>query len=212
MTLELGVLVSGTGSNLGAILSAISAGRLDARVRLVVSNKAEAKALDRARAAGVAAAVVSHRDYATRNDYDAAVVRALREAGVEWVMLAGFMRIVTPTFLDAFRDRVLNVHPALLPAFPGVDAQQQALDYGAKVTGCTVHFVDAGVDTGPVVAQAAVPVLEGDDRERLAARILVEEHRLVVEVLAMCAEGRVSLETSPTGRRRVVVRGGERGA
>jgi phosphoribosylglycinamide formyltransferase-1 len=212
VTLELGVLVSGTGSNLGAILSAISAGRLDARVRLVVSNKAEAKALDRARAAGVAAAVVSHRDYATRNDYDAAVVRALREAGVEWVMLAGFMRIVTPTFLDAFRDRVLNVHPALLPAFPGVDAQQQALDYGAKVTGCTVHFVDAGVDTGPVVAQAAVPVLEGDDRERLAARILVEEHRLVVEVLAMCAEGRVSLETSPTGRRRVVVRGGERGA
>jgi phosphoribosylglycinamide formyltransferase-1 len=205
--LELGVLVSGTGSNLGAILAAIADGRLDARVRLVVSNKPEAKGLDRARAAGIAARCLSHRDYPSREAYDAALVSELRGAGVEWVMLAGFMRVVTPTFLDAFPDRVLNVHPALLPAFPGVDAQKQALDYGAKVTGCTVHFVDAGVDTGPILAQRAVAVHEDDDRDRLAARVLVEEHRLVVESLALCAAGRVRVETTASGRRRVVVEG-----
>ena len=193
-TLDLGVLVSGSGTNLQAILDAIAAGSLDARVRLVVSNRAEAKALERAAKAGVPTLVLSHRDYATREDYDAALVRALREAGVEWVMLAGFMRILTPVFLGAFPNRVINIHPSLLPAFPGLDAQKQALEYGVRVSGCTVHLVDAGTDTGPILAQAAVPVLDGDDRDSLAARILKREHELLVAVLHWISEGRLKLE------------------
>jgi phosphoribosylglycinamide formyltransferase-1 len=205
VTLDLGVLVSGSGSNLGAILAAIETGRLDARVRVVVSNKAEVKALDRARAAGVPALTLPHREHPSRTAYDAALVEALRAHGASWVVLAGFMRIVTPTLLDAFPDRVINIHPALLPAFPGVDAQRQALEYGAKVTGCTVHFVDAGVDTGPILGQRAVAVHEDDDRDRLAARLLVEEHRLLVDALGWIARGRVRLDVTPSGRRRVVV-------
>ncbi len=208
MTLDLGVLVSGSGSNLGAILAAIEAGRLDARVRVVVSNKVDVRALDRARAAGVSALALPHREYPSREAYDAALVDALRAHGASWIVLAGFMRIVTPTLLDAFPDRVINIHPALLPAFPGVDAQRQALEYGARVTGCTVHFVDAGVDTGPILGQRAIEVREDDDRDRLAARLLVEEHRLLVDALGWIARGRVQLVATPSGRRRVVVEGG----
>ena len=205
-TLDLGVLVSGTGTNLGAILQAIDEGRLDARVCLVVSNKPGVKALDRAAAHGVPSVVIPHKDHATREAFDAAVVAALQSAGASTVVLAGFMRVVTPVLLDAFADRVINVHPALLPAFPGVDAQAQALTYGVRTTGCTVHFVDAGVDTGPIVAQAAVPVLEGDDRDALAARILVEEHALLVTALSWVAAGRVSVVRAAGGRPRVHVR------
>jgi phosphoribosylglycinamide formyltransferase-1 len=208
VTLDLGVLVSGSGSNLGAILAAIEAGHLDARVRVVVSNKADVKALDRARAAGVPALTLPHRDHPSREAYDAALVEALRAHGASWVVLAGFMRIVTPTLLGAFPDRVINIHPALLPAFPGVDAQRQALEYGAKVTGCTVHFVDAGVDTGPILGQRAIAVREDDDRDCLAARLLVEEHRLLVDALGWIAAGRVRLDATPSGRRRVVVEAG----
>jgi phosphoribosylglycinamide formyltransferase-1 len=208
VTLDLGVLVSGSGSNLGAILAAIESDRLDARVRIVISNKVEVKALDRARAAGVPALALPHRDHPSREAYDAALVEALRSHGASWVVLAGFMRIVTPTLLDAFPDRVINIHPALLPAFPGVDAQRQALEYGARVTGCTVHFVDAGVDTGPILGQRAIEVREDDDRDRLAARLLVEEHRLLVDALGWIAQGRVQLVATPSGRRRVVVEGG----
>jgi phosphoribosylglycinamide formyltransferase-1 len=208
VTLDLGVLVSGSGSNLGAILAAIEAGRLDARVRVVVSNKVDVRALDRARAAGVSALALPHREYPSREAYDAALVDALRAHGASWIVLAGFMRIVTPTLLDAFPDRVINIHPALLPAFPGVDAQRQALEYGARVTGCTVHFVDAGVDTGPILGQRAIEVREDDDRDRLAARLLVEEHRLLVDALGWIARGRVQLVATPSGRRRVVVEGG----
>jgi phosphoribosylglycinamide formyltransferase-1 len=203
--LDLGVLVSGTGTNLGAILAATADGRLAARVRLVVSNKPGVLALDRAAEHGVPGAVVSHKDFATREAFDAELVQRLRAAGVTHVVLAGFMRVVTPVLLDAFPDRVINVHPAILPAFPGVDAQAQALAYGVRVTGCTVHFVDAGVDTGPIVAQAIVPVEDDDDRSRLAARILVREHELLVSALQWIAEGRVSIERTPGTRPRVRV-------
>lgn len=207
MTLALGVLVSGTGTNLGAILDAIASGCLDAEVKLVVSNRAGVGGLDKAKAAGVAAHVLSHREHASREAYDAALVAALRAAGVEWVVMAGFMRVVTPVLLDAFTDRVVNIHPALLPSFPGVDAQRQALEHRVKVSGCTVHFVDAGVDSGPIIAQATVPVLDDDDRDRLAARILEKEHALLVDALVALAEGRVTIEPrrDDGARRRVVV-------
>jgi phosphoribosylglycinamide formyltransferase 1 len=210
--ITLGVLVSGGGTNLQAILDAIASKNLDARVAVVVSNKASAGGLLRATAAGVATVVLDHKAYAGREAFDAAVVDALRSHGVEWVVLAGFMRIVTRVLLDAFPMRVVNIHPALLPAFPGVDAQKQALDYGVRVTGCTVHFVDKGTDTGPIIAQRAVPVLEGDDVESLKARVLIEEHRLLPEVLQWIAEGRVSVVPSVApsvangaGRGKVVV-------
>ncbi len=195
--LQLGVLVSGSGSNLQAILDAIRKGRLHASVRLVLSNKPNVLALERATRAGVPTAVVRHKDFDSREEFDRALVRVLREAGVEWVVLAGFMRLLTPVFLEAFPYRVLNVHPALLPAFPGVDAQQQAIDYGVRVSGCTVHFVDAGTDTGPILAQSVVDVRDGDTRDALAARIIAREHQLFPQVLQWIAEGRVHV-TPPT--------------
>ncbi|MFO0618454.1 MAG: phosphoribosylglycinamide formyltransferase [Polyangiaceae bacterium] len=197
MGLALGVLISGTGSNLGAILAAVAEGRLDATVRVVASNKADALGLDRARNHGVPAVVLPHQAYADRAAYDAALVEVLRAHGVEWVVLAGFMRIVGPAFLGAFPGRVINIHPSLLPAFPGVDAQAQALARGVKVTGCTTHFVDGGVDTGPIIGQRAVRVEEGDTRDALAARILVEEHALLVETLQRVASGEVRARPSP---------------
>lgn len=192
MALDLGVLVSGNGTNLQAILDAIGRGALDARVRLVLSNQPEAFALERARNAGVPALGISHKAHATREAFDEAVLRALREHGVEWVVLAGFMRVLTSGFLRAWGGRVVNVHPALLPAFPGVNAIRQALSHGVKVTGCTVHFVDEGVDSGPIIAQRAVPVLDGDDEASLGARIHAAEHELFVSVLSDIAAGRVA--------------------
>lgn len=205
MTLSLGVLVSGSGTNLQAILDATADGRLDARVRVVISNKPDAFALERARRANVPVLVVSHKDHANRESFDAALVEALREAGVEWVVCAGFMRILTPVLLRAFPDRVINIHPALLPAFPGVHAQAQALAYGVKVTGCTVHFVDEGVDSGPVIGQRSVRVEDDDTLETLTARLLVQEHALFVEALQWIAEGRVEL-VSRDGKKQVRVR------
>jgi phosphoribosylglycinamide formyltransferase-1 len=211
--LELGVLVSGRGTNLQAILDAIAAGRLDARVRVVVSNRPDAAALARAEAASVPTRVIPHGAFPDRAAFDAALVEALREAGAEWVVLAGFMRLLTPVLLDAFPHRVVNVHPSLLPAFPGVDAQAQALAYGVRVTGCTVHLVDAGTDTGPILAQAAVPVLDGDTRDTLADRILVHEHELLVGTLASIAAGGLVVEPAltPAGRPRIRLVGLEQG-
>lgn len=194
MSLDLAVLVSGSGSNLQAILDAIEHHRLDARVRLVVSNVAGVKALERAARAGVPSVVVSHKDFPSRAAFDAHLVEVVRPAVANgYVVLAGFMRILTATFLDAFPRRVLNIHPSLLPAFPGVDAQKQALDYGVRVTGCSVHLVDAGTDTGPILAQAAVPILDGDTRDTLAARILAQEHAILPAVLQWISEGRLTL-------------------
>jgi phosphoribosylglycinamide formyltransferase-1 len=189
--LKLGVLVSGTGSNLQAILDAINGGTLDARVQVVISNRANVQALERARRAGVPALTIPHRDFPSREAFDRALLSALREAEVSWVVLAGFMRVVTPEFLDAFPGRIINIHPALLPAFPGVDAAKQALEYGVKISGCTVHFVDSGVDSGKIIAQSAVPVEATDDVASLAARIHVAEHELFVSVLRDIAAGRV---------------------
>lgn len=198
-TLDLGVLISGRGSNLQAILDAIADQRLPARVRLVISNQSDVAGLERARRAGVPARVIPHRSYPDRAAFDAALVEALRGAGAAWIVLAGFMRLLTPVFLDAFPGRVINIHPSLLPAFPGVDAQRQALDHGVRITGCTVHLVDAGTDTGPILGQAAVPVLDADDRDALAARILDKEHALLVQVLSWIAEGRLEIGAQTTG-------------
>lgn len=209
--MNLGVLVSGSGTNLQAILDAASAGRLGAKVALVLSNVATAKALDRAKAAGVPTAVVDHKAFPSREAFDAAVVETLRAHGVDCVVLAGFMRLVTPVLLGAFPHRVVNIHPALLPAFPGVHAQKQALDYGVRVTGCTVHFVDAGMDTGPIIAQSTVAVLDTDDEASLGARLLEKEHALLTEVLQWITEGRVEVIEGADGRRpRVRVRTVER--
>jgi phosphoribosylglycinamide formyltransferase-1 len=152
--------------------------------------------------------VVDHKGYPDRATFDAELVRVLRGHGVDVVVLAGFMRLLTPTFLDAFPMKVVNVHPALLPAFPGTHAQAQAIAYGVKVSGCTVHFVDAGTDTGPVIAQSAVPVRDDDDEEALRLRILAEEHRLLPEVLQWIAEGRVHVDSRPGARPRVRIERG----
>ncbi|MDP9149964.1 MAG: phosphoribosylglycinamide formyltransferase [Myxococcota bacterium] len=215
--IRLGVLVSGGGTNLQSILDAIDAKALDAVVAVVLSNVAGAGALDRARAAKVPAVVLEHGRFSDRAAFDAALVERLRAHDVDVVVLAGFMRLVTPVLLEAFPWRVVNVHPALLPAFPGMGAQKQALDYGVRIAGCTVHLVDHGTDTGPIVAQAAVAVNDDDDEESLRARILACEHQLLPRVLQWLAEGRVSVEVlpnegegealSPRKRARVHVRG-----
>jgi len=194
MPLDLGVLISGRGSNLQAILDAVSSGKLDARVRLVISNRPGVQGLARAEAAGVPTCVVNHKDFGSRQDFDAAMVDALRQHGVSWVVLAGFMRIVTPVLLDAFPHRVVNIHPSLLPSFPGVNAQAAALAHGARITGCTVHLVDAGTDTGPILAQAAVPVLPDDTESSLSERILFREHELLVHVLSAIAQDKLVVE------------------
>lgn len=203
--LVLGVLVSGSGTNLQAVIDAVARGSLSARIGVVLSNVASAGGLDRARAAGVPAVVVDHRSFAGREAFDAAVVAQLRAHGVTCVVLAGFMRIVTPVLLDAFPHRVVNIHPSLLPAFPGTHSQGQALAYGVRVTGCTVHFVDAGMDTGPIIAQSAVPVLDGDDEATLRDRILAKEHELLPAVLQWIGEGRVEVVPG-TGTERARVR------
>lgn len=195
MALALGVLVSGNGSNLQAILDAIAQGSLNAEVRLVISNRADAYALTRARDAGVETLVLPHKSFASREEFDRALLNELTRAGVQWVVLAGFMRVLTPEFIRAYRGRILNIHPALLPSFPGTHAIRQALEHGVKVTGCTVHFVDEGVDSGKIIAQRAVPILAGDDEASLAARLHAAEHELYLEVLHDLAAGHIGAET-----------------
>jgi len=209
--INVGVLVSGGGSNLGALLAAVREKRVDAEIAVVVSNVATAGGLERARAAGVTAIALDHKKFATREEFDAEVVRTLRAHGVDLVVLAGFMRIVTRVLLDAYPMRVVNVHPALLPSFPGVHAQGQALRHGVCVAGCTVHFVDGGTDTGPIIAQAAVPVRADDTEAALQARILTQEHELLPRVVQWIAEGRVAVTpgAGPEGRPRVTVQGAE---
>jgi phosphoribosylglycinamide formyltransferase-1 len=188
--MRLAVLVSGSGTNLQALLDAEKAGRLaPAAIAVVVSNRPGVMALQRADDAGKPAVCVDHRAHGSREAFEDAMLAVLRAHGVEAVVLAGFMRILTARFLGAFPRRIVNTHPSLLPAFPGVDAVPQALAHGVKVTGCTVHFVDAGVDTGPIIAQACVPVLDDDDEQRLHARILEQEHALLPEVARMLAAG-----------------------
>lgn len=192
--MNLGVLISGRGSNLDAILTAVSEGRLSAPVRVVLSNRPAAAGLDRARAAGIPAVVVDHREFPSRDAFERVVVASLREHSVDMVALAGFDRLIGREFLAAFSHRVLNIHPALLPAFPGMHAQRQALAHGVRIAGATVHFVDEEMDHGPIVAQACVPVLDDDTEETLAARILREEHRIFPAALDLLARGRLRLD------------------
>lgn len=190
----LGILISGRGSNMEAILRQIAAGCLSARAVVVLSDNPDAPGLETARAYGVVALALPPEEYPSRLDHEAAMAQVLRERGAELICLAGYLRLLKGPLLEAFPGRILNVHPSLLPAFPGLRAQRQALAHGVKVAGATVHFVDAGMDTGPIVLQAAVPVLEEDDEERLAARILAEEHRLYPLAIQLYAEGRLRLE------------------
>ncbi len=192
--LAVGVLASGRGSNLQALLDAAARPGYPARVVIVIADRERAPALARAEAAGVPAVFLDPKGYEDRAAYDAALSERLERAGVELVCLAGFMRILGPAFVRAWRGRVMNIHPALLPAFPGLHAQRQALEYGVKVAGATVHFVDEGVDSGPIILQAAVPVEPDDTEETLSARILAEEHRLYPEAVRLYAEGRLEVE------------------
>jgi phosphoribosylglycinamide formyltransferase 1 len=192
--LRVGVLISGRGSNLQALLDACAASDFPAEIVCVLSNKADAAGLARAAQAGIKTVALSHRDFASREAFGAAMTDALIGAGVEFVCLAGFMRILDTDFVNHWRDRLINIHPSLLPSFPGLDTHQRALDTGVKLAGCTVHFVRADVDTGPIIAQAAVPVLNGDDEDALAARILIQEHRLYPRALRLYAEGRIRIE------------------
>ena len=207
--MKTGVLASGGGTNLQSLIDHWQKGTLrPAELVVVGANVAGCGALDRAAQARIPTFVLPHKSFASREDFDRALVGELRGRGVELVVLAGFMRVLTPIFLDAFPHRVVNIHPALLPSFPGVHAQKQALDYGVKLSGCTVHFVDAGTDTGPIIAQAAVPVHDDDTEATLSARILACEHQIFVKVLTWLSEGRIEMIAGQSGSRpRVVIKG-----
>jgi phosphoribosylglycinamide formyltransferase 1 len=192
--LKIGVLVSGNGTNLQAILDRCADGTISAEIACVISNKAEAHALERARTHGIPTVHIDHRDYPGRAHYDAALVDTLRKHEVGLVVLAGFMRIITPVLIDAFPAAIMNIHPALLPAFPGLHAQRQALEYGVRITGCTVHFVDAGTDTGPIILQTAVVVDKEDTEDTLSAKIQLEEHRIYPQAIQLYADDRLKVE------------------
>jgi phosphoribosylglycinamide formyltransferase-1 len=197
---SIGVLISGGGTNLQAIIDAIGAGKLDATIEVVLSNKADAYGLTRARKHGIPTEVLNHKDFASREAYDQAVVARLSDRGVELVVLAGFMRLLSPVFVKAFSNRIMNIHPALLPSFPGLNVQQKTVEHGARFSGCTVHFVNEECDEGPIIIQAVVPVFPDDTGETLAARILEQEHRIYPRAIQLYAEGRLKV----VGRRVVV--------
>jgi phosphoribosylglycinamide formyltransferase-1 len=190
---NLGVLVSGSGSNLQAIIDNIEAGRVDAKIKIVISNVPGVYALERAKKHGIHSRVLAHKG-PKREEYDQKLVEALRASEVELVVLAGFMRIITPVLLRAFPLRVINIHPALLPAFPGIHVWQTQIDYGVKFAGCTVHFVNEGTDTGPIIIQAVVPVYDEDTADTLNARILKQEHKIYSQAIQMYAEGRLEVQ------------------
>ncbi len=196
------VLVSGSGSNLQAIIDASEKGEIPCRVGIVISNKADAYGLARGKKHGIPTEVVDHKGFATREEFDARLVEVIRGSGADLVCLAGFMRILTPVIIRAFPNRILNIHPALLPSFPGTHGPGQALAYGVRFSGCTVHFLDEGVDTGPIVVQAIVPVYDDDTEDTLAARILVQEHRIYPMAIRLFFSGRLAFEG-----RKVKIRG-----
>ncbi len=202
---RLGILISGTGSNMKSIVAACESGQVPAEVAIVISNRGDAPGIRWAAEHGLETAILSHREYASREDHDRSIIERLRSESVDWVCLAGYMRLLSAVFVGAYPNRILNIHPALLPSFPGLQGQRQAWEYGVKVSGCTVHFVDLELDHGPIVVQRAVPVLDDDDEERLAARILVEEHKAYPEALKALLSGPWKV----AGRR--VVFSGDRG-
>jgi len=192
--LKLGVLISGSGSNLQSIIDNIENGSLKAVIKVVISNKPDAFGVTRAQKHGIPVIIVKNGNFKSKEDYDLELVRILKENDVDLVILAGFMRILTPAFLRAFPGKVMNIHPALLPSFPGTHGQKQAFDYGVKFSGCTVHFVDEGVDTGPIILQSVVPVLDDDTEETLAARILKEEHKIYPQAIRYFTEGKMEIK------------------
>ncbi|HHV15661.1 MAG TPA: phosphoribosylglycinamide formyltransferase [Gelria sp.] len=198
--LQLAVFASGRGSNFDALYQAIERGDLNANIKVLVSDKENAPALDKARKRNIKAIYLNPRSYINRDEYENDLLKLLKEQQVTVVVLAGYMRLVGPVLLEHFRHRIVNIHPALLPSFPGLQAQQQAVDYGVKYSGCTVHIVDAGMDTGPILMQAVVPVLPDDSGDTLAQRILVEEHKIYWRSLQLLAEGRVYID----GRKAVI--------
>jgi phosphoribosylglycinamide formyltransferase 1 len=187
----IGVLLSGSGTNLQAIIDAIEAGKLDAKIEVALSNKAEAYGLTRAHKHGIRTAVLNHKDYSSREAYDEAVVALLGSRGVELVALAGFMRLLSPVFVKAYSNRIMNIHPALLPSFPGLHVQRKAVEHGVRFSGCTVHFVNEECDEGPIIIQAVVPVFPDDSEASVAARILEQEHRIYPRAIQLYAEGRL---------------------
>lgn len=202
--LTIAVLASGGGSNLQAIIDAIEAGRLGCKVAIVISDKAEAGALARAKKHNIPTEVITKADYPPREDYDKELTRVLKGYNVELVVLAGFMRILSPVMINTFPMKIINIHPALLPSFPGLNVQKAAIEAGVKFSGCTVHFVDSGVDTGPIIIQAVVPVLDNDTIEALSERILKEEHRIYPEAVRLIAEGSIEVKNG-----RVIIDGAD---
>lgn len=192
--LKIGVLASGRGTNLQSIIDSIQRGDLKIEIRIVISDRKGAKALSRASKYHIPNQYINPDDYATKEEFEQAMINLLDEHKVELVILAGFMRLLTPYFVRHYKNKIMNIHPSLLPAFPGLNAQRQALEYGVKIAGCTVHFVDEGMDTGPIILQAAVPVKEGDTEETLAERILQKEHRIYPEAIRLYSEGRLKIE------------------
>lgn len=191
--LKLGVLISGNGSNLQSIIDNIENGSLKAVIKIIISNNPDAYGITRAKNHGIPFVVLKNGDFKNKEEFDARLISTLKDNGVDLVVLAGFMRIISKTLLQAFPGRVMNIHPALLPSFPGLHGQRQAVDYGVKFSGCTVHFVDDGVDTGPIIIQSAVPVLDDDTEETLAARILKEEHKIYPRAIQLFADGKLDV-------------------
>jgi phosphoribosylglycinamide formyltransferase 1 len=185
--IRLAVLLSGRGSNFAAIHEAVSRGELDAQIVAVISNREDAAGIARAAAWGYATHVLDNRKFSDRAAHEREILRTLADSKPDYIVLAGYMRLLSPSFISAYPNRILNIHPSLLPSFPGVDAQAQAIAHGVKISGCTVHFVDEGLDSGPIIVQRAVPVLEGDTADTLSKRILVEEHKAYVEALKKLA-------------------------
>lgn len=200
MSLKIAVLVSGRGSNLQAIIDAIESGKINGKIEVVISNKKDAYALERAKRHDIEGVFIDPSSYKNKDDYDRAIIKILDDKKIELVCLAGFMRILTPYFVNKYKRRIINIHPSLLPAFPGLEAQKKALDYGVKFTGATVHFVDEGVDSGPIILQSIVPVLVTDTPEILSERILKEEHIIYPEAIKLFAEGSIVVK----GRRIVI--------
>ncbi len=191
---KIGILVSGRGTNLQAIMDAIENGELNARIAVVLSNKKEAPALERARKKNIEAVTLNPKSYADKKEFDLALAKELEDRQIDLVCLAGYMRILGPEFIQKFKGKIINIHPSLLPAFPGLDVQQKAIDYGVKFSGCTVHFVNEEVDGGPIILQAVVPVHESDDAESLAQRILIQEHLIYPRAIQMIVENRLHIE------------------
>jgi phosphoribosylglycinamide formyltransferase-1 len=192
--LKLGVLISGNGSNLQSIIDHIEKGKLKAVIKIVISNNPDAFGIPRAQKHKIKTEILKQKDFKSKEEFDQNIIKILQENSVDLVVLAGFMRIISPAFLRAFPHRIMNIHPALLPSFPGLHAQKQAFDYGAKLTGCTVHFVDEGVDTGPIIIQAVVPVYDDDTQESLTERILEEEHRTYPQAIQLFADGKLQIQ------------------